>query len=129
MVQDGGGFFGLGWLPDFPGDPSSAPGVLQIVSHGRWWLAVVVVFVVLCAVSRFISDHARRGALLARAGGLGLLFLAVQGLAIGFTGWSWTISETLFGALPDGQPSMGAGAVVVGLTFVILFPSGSPNAG
>ncbi|MBB3544502.1 iron ABC transporter permease [Rhizobium sp. BK399] len=124
-----GGFFGLGWLSDFPGDPPSAPGVLQIVSHGRWWLAVVIVFVVLCAASRFISDHARRGALLAWAGGLGLLFLAVQGLAIGFSGWSWTISETLFGALPDGQPSMGAGAVVVGLTFVILFSFGLAERG
>ncbi|EJL50600.1 ABC-type Fe3+ transport system, permease component [Rhizobium sp. CF122] len=124
-----GGFFGLGWLSDFPGDPSTAPGIVQIVSHGRWWLAIAVLFVLLGGIARFLPDHHRRGSLLAWAGGLGLLFLALQGLAIGFTGWSWTISETLFGALPDGQPSMGAGAVVVGLVFVLFFSFGLAERG
>ncbi|EPE97011.1 ABC transporter permease [Rhizobium grahamii] len=124
-----GGFFGFDWLPDFPGDPSAAPGILQIVSHGRWWLAVIVFFVLLCGIARFIRDHTRRGALLAWAGGFGLLLLALQGLAIGFTGWSWTISEMLFGALSDGQPSMGAGAVLVGLVFVAMFSFGLAERG
>jgi iron(III) transport system permease protein len=60
----------------------------------------------------------RRGTLLAWAGAAGFLFLCIQGLAITFSGWSWTISETMFGALPDGQPSMGAGAILVGIVFV-----------
>ncbi|MBB3447014.1 iron ABC transporter permease [Rhizobium sp. BK379] len=124
-----GGFFSLGWLSDFPDDPSTAPGILQIILHGRWWLAIAVFFVLLGGVARFLHDPNRRGALLAWAAGLGLVFLALQGLAIGFSGWSWTISETLFGALPDGQPSMGAGAIVVGLVFVLLFSFGLAERG
>jgi len=124
-----GGFFGLGWLSDFPGDPSTAPGILQIASHGRWWLAIAVFFVLLGGVARFLSNPAQRGTLLAWAGGLGLALLALQGLAIGFTGWSWSISERLFGALADGQPSMGAGAVVTGIVFVLMFSFGLAERG
>jgi iron(III) transport system permease protein len=124
-----GGFFGLAWLSDFPDDPSTAPGILQIVSHGRWWLAIAAFCVLLGGVARFLRDPDRRSALLAWAGGLGLGFLALQGLAIGFSGWNWTISETLFGTLSDGQPSMGAGAVVVGLVFVLIFSFGLAERG
>ncbi len=124
-----GGFFGLGWLADFPGLPSTAPGILQVASHGRWWLAIAVLFVVFGGVARFQSDPIRRGTLLSWTGGLGILFLVLEGLAIGFTGWNWSISETLFGALPDGQPSMGAGAVVVGFAFVLFLSFGLAERG
>ena len=35
-----GGFFGFSWLSSFPSDPSTAPGILEIFSFGRWWLAI-----------------------------------------------------------------------------------------
>ncbi|MBB4278699.1 ABC transporter permease [Rhizobium mongolense] len=124
-----GGFFGLGWLSAFPGESSTAPGILQIVQHGRWWLAIAVFLVLLGGIARFLSDPAQRGTLLSFAGGLGLFVLALQGLAIGFSGWTWTVSEVLFGALPVGQPAMGAGAVVIGLVFVLLFAFGLAERG
>ncbi|MGV1837162.1 ABC transporter permease [Rhizobium rhizogenes] len=124
-----GGFFGFGWLSSFPGDPSTAPGLLEIVQHGRWWLAAAVVLLLLGGVARFLSNPMHRGALLAWAGGLGIFFLTLQGLAIVTSGWSWTISETLFGALADGQPPMGAGAVLTGIVFVLLFSFGFAERG
>ncbi|EJK83629.1 iron ABC transporter permease [Rhizobium sp. AP16] len=124
-----GGFFGFGWLSSFPGDPSTAPGLLEIVQHGRWWLAAAVVLLLLGGVARFLSNPMHRGALLAWAGGLGIFFLTLQGLAIVTSGWSWTISETLFGALADGQPPMGAGAVLTGIVFVLLFSFGLAERG
>ncbi|MEZ2126273.1 MULTISPECIES: ABC transporter permease [unclassified Sinorhizobium] len=124
-----GGFFGFDWLSDFPGAASTAPGIFQIVEHGRWWLAIAVLLVLIGGIARFLPDPSKRGTLLVWTGALGILFLGIQGLAIGFTGWSWTISETLFGALPDGQPSMGAGAVVVGLIFVLFFSFGLAERG
>lgn len=124
-----GGFFGLGWAAGFAREPSTAPGLLEIVRYGRPWLAAVVAFLLMAGTARFISAPSRRGALLAWAGGLGVFFLALQGLAINFSGWSWTISETLFGALADGQPSMGAGAIVTGVVFVLLFSFGLAERG
>lgn len=124
-----GGFFGFGWLSSFPGDPSTAPGLLEIVQHGRWWLAAAVVLLLLGGVARFLSNPMHRGALLAWAGGLGIFFLTLQGLTIVTSGWSWTISETLFGALADGQPPMGAGAVLTGIVFVLLLSFGLAERG
>ncbi|MDP9812684.1 iron(III) transport system permease protein [Rhizobium tibeticum] len=124
-----GGFFGLGWLSSFPGDPASAPAILQIAQHGRWWLAILVALLVLGGFARLLPNALRRGALLVWAGGLGVFLLALQGLAINFSGWSWTISETLFGALADGQPSMGAGAVLTGVVFVLMFSFGLADRG
>ncbi|NVD42119.1 iron ABC transporter permease [Ensifer sp. HO-A22] len=124
-----GGFFGLGWLSSFPSDAAVAPGLAQILAHGRPWLAVALLLLGVCAAARFIRDPDRRGLLLALAGATGLLFIALQGLAIGFTGWTWTISETLFGPLADGQPSMGAGAVVASLAFILIFAFGLAERG
>lgn len=124
-----GGFLGFGWLDGFPLSPEAAPGLVQIVVHGRLWLSGVVLLLLAAGAARGLADPMRRGAALAWAGGLGVLFLALQGLAIGFTGWTWTISETLFGPLADGQPSMGAGAVLCAVVFVLLFSFGLAERG
>ncbi|NRP22361.1 Sulfate transport system permease protein CysW [Ensifer adhaerens] len=124
-----GGFFGLGWLSSFPSDAAVAPGLAQIFAHGRPWLVVALLLLGACAAARFIRDPDRRGLVLAVAGAAGLLFIALQGLAIGFTGWTWMISETLFGPLADGQPSMGAGAVLASLAFILIFAFGLAERG
>ena len=124
-----GGFFGLGWLADFPGDAAVAPGLMQIFAHGRPWLVVALLLLGICAAARFVRDPARRGLLLAIAGATGVLYLALQGLALGFTGWTWTVSEALFGPLSDGQPSMGAGAVFLALAFILMFAFGLAERG
>ncbi|MGD9481188.1 ABC transporter permease [Shinella sp. G-2] len=124
-----GGFFGLGWLAGFPFSTEAAPGLLQTAFHGRWWLGAVVLILFLAGAARGMADPMRRGAVLAWAGATGVAFLALQGLAIGFTGWTWTVSESLFGALSDGQPSMGAGAVLASLVFVLMFAFGLAERG
>ena len=124
-----GGFLGFGWLSDFPSEASVAPGILQILGFGRWWLGVAAAVMTAAVAARFIADPMRRGTVLAIAGALGVLFLTLQGLAIGFSGWSWTVSETLFGALADGQPSMGAGAVLSAFAFVLIFSFGLAERG
>ena len=123
------GFFGLGWLGDFPFSEPAAPGVLQLLGHGRLWLLGVILFLGIGIAARFIADPMRRGALFAAAGAAGLVYLCLQGLAVGFSGWTWGISETLFGALSDGQPSMGAGAVTMAIVFVLMFAFGLVERG
>lgn len=124
-----GGFFGFGWLAGFPLSSEAAPGLVQIVSHGRLWLAVVVLLLLAAGAMRSIADPMRRGGVLAWVGGIGVLFLSLQGLAIGFSGWTWTLSESLFGALSNGQPAMGAGAVLSAIVFVLLFAFGLAERG
>jgi iron(III) transport system permease protein len=124
-----GGFFGLGWVERFGREASVSPGIMEILRYGRPWLAIVLAFLSMAGIARFVQAPALRGALLAWAGGLGLFWLALQGLAISFSGWSWTISQTLFGPLADGQPSMGAGAIVTGIVFVLLFSFGLAERG
>jgi len=124
-----GGFFGFGWLAGFPLSAEAAPGLVQIALHGRLWLAVTVLLLLVAGAARGMADPMRRGAVLAWAGAIGVVFLSLQGLAVGFTGWTWTISETLFGPLADGQPSMGAGAVLSAVTFVLLFAFGLAERG
>ncbi|KQY12989.1 iron ABC transporter permease [Rhizobium sp. Root73] len=124
-----GGFLGLGWFSGFPSEASVAPGILQILEYGRWWLTIPALIMATAAAARFLRDPMQRGAVLAAAGAAGVLFLTLQGLAIGFSGWTWTISETLFGALADGQPSMGAGAVLSAVAFVLIFSFGLAERG
>ncbi len=57
--------------------------------HGRLWLLGVVLFFGLGFAARFIVDPMRRGAFFAAAGAAGLVYLCLQGLAVGFSGWTW----------------------------------------
>ncbi|MGX5719228.1 ABC transporter permease [Shinella zoogloeoides] len=123
------GFFGFGWLAGFPLSTEAAPGLVQIAAHGRLWLAAVVLLLLIAGAARGMADPMRRGAVLAWVGAIGVLFLALQGLAIGFSGWTWAISESLFGPLADGQSSMGAGAVLSAITFVLMFSFGLAERG
>lgn len=123
------GFFGFGWIARYPGDNAVAPAILQISSFGREWLAIAAA-IALCGLSaRFLKDPLIRSSLLVWSGVAGIAYLAFEGLAISFGGWSWSFLETLFGTMADGQPSMGAGAVVLGIAFVLMFAFGLAERG
>ncbi|NWJ23598.1 iron ABC transporter permease [Rhizobium sp. RM] len=123
------GFYAFRWAADYPLAPSASPALLQIPLHGKLWLAFnLALFLASCA-ARFVKDPTLRARLLCWSGLLGLLFLALQGLAIGITGWNWTIAETLFGQISDGQPSMGAGAVLAAISYVLIFSFGLAERG
>jgi iron(III) transport system permease protein len=122
------GFLAFGWVGGFLRDATTSPGIFQIFS-GHWWLGVAAALMVCAGGTRYIRDPARRGALLVGIGALGVFFLALQGLAIGISGWSWAWPEALFGTLADGQPSMGAGAVLATVCFVLLFSFGLAERG
>lgn len=123
------GFYSFDWVSGFPFSPDQAPGLLQIFAQGRLWLAVALILFLVGIGSRLIGNEDQRGKVLVFAGAAGIIFMALQGLAISFAGWAWTFPETAFGALSQGQPAMGAGAVLVSLVFVLFIAFGLADRG
>lgn len=121
------GFFKFGWVGRF--DAASSSGLGLILMYGRWWLIPAFAAFVMAAGSRLPADPARRGAALAWSGTIGLAFLALEGFAVGPTGWSWGVAERMFGALAGGQPAMGAGALTTGVVFLLCVSFGLAERG
>ncbi|CUW45135.1 sulfate ABC transporter permease CysT [Brucella vulpis] len=126
-IEDG--FLHFSWIEVLFSESAEAPGILQIFVFGRSWIGAIALLMLICAVARFFLPIGKRSGVLIAASLVGFIFLALQGLAIGFSGWNWTISETLFGPLSDGQPSFGAGAILTGLCFLLIFSFGLAERG
>src|SRR5690606_41532303 len=79
-IEDG--FFGFGWLAGFPFTAETAPGLVQIATHGRLWLAVVVLLMLAAGAARGMVGPMRRGAAMAWLGGIGRAILCPAGLTM-----------------------------------------------
>ncbi|SFN33288.1 iron(III) transport system permease protein [Candidatus Pantoea varia] len=113
------GFFSGDWLFSLWGDENNAPALGQLALHR--WLGIAVALWLLSAASAFLPPGRTRSALLLLFSVAGILFLVLEGHAIGFSGWSWLWLENLFGPLAQGQPAMGAGALLLLTVFLLIF--------
>ena len=123
------GFYHFGWVKNLFSTAADAPAILQIFAFARPWLFVILALFVICAVARFLLPATKRAALIVPVSMIGFLFLALQGLAIGLNGWNWSLTEQIFGAIEAGQPAFGAGAVLAGICFLLLFAFGLAERG
>lgn len=112
------GFFDTGWILSLWRDEASAPALWQLAAHPWLWGALTLWL--LCGVSGLLPGR-QRSALLLLFSALGILFLVIEGHAIGYSGWSWLWLENQFGTLEQGQPAMGAGAILLLTTFLLIF--------
>ena len=69
----------------------------------------------------FLPPGRTRSTLLLLFSVSGILFLLLEGHAIGFSGWNWLWLEHLTGPLAQGQPAMGAGALLLLIVFLLIF--------
>lgn len=123
-VEDG--LVGLSWLNGgWLGDRDEAPGLLQMLAHGKWWLAPLVLPLVggLIAIWR---DDPR---LLIWSGLGGLLLFLLQGFAIYHRGWAWPIFEQFFGELDGRQYGIGWGAALTASAFLFMLTTGLAGRG
>src|SRR6478736_4446027 len=82
------------WLIGLWSPEDTASGLAQIVEHGRWWLAPVLVALAACLVP---LSRERRGTWLAIASAGGVVLFVAQGLAVGLHGWSADWLKAAFG--------------------------------
>ena len=100
--------FALSWIPRFS-TKEAAPGLLQVLLHGKGWLAPIGVVLAAGAVPALVAMERRaRAAALAVVGATGFVYCFLQGFAIGPTGWSFESLSAALPALAQGQLGMGS---------------------
>jgi iron(III) transport system permease protein len=113
------------WLTGLWSSEDYASGLAQIVEHGRWWLAPVLVVLAACLARCLIPvSRERRGTWLSIASACGVVLFVAQGLAVGLHGWSADWLAAAFGELDGRQVGIGAGAALVLIALLALLSIG-----
>jgi iron(III) transport system permease protein len=99
---------GAAWLRGWT-SKDNAPAILQVLLHSRWWLAPVVVALVVAA----LAARKRNASFLTWSAAAGLACYFAQGFATG----------------PATQPGMGAGAALAGAALAMLLGHGLAGRG
>ena len=116
-------------LPKVLGGSDTASGLVQAMVHGRKWLLVGLVGLVMASMA-IGQPPGRQQANWLLAGGLvGSLGLAACSLLIGINGWKFEVLNTRFGALAGHQGAFGAGAFVAFMALVLLAAFGLARHG
>jgi iron(III) transport system permease protein len=103
------GIFSFEWVNN--GQPSSA--FRLAVSSTQWWLAPIgFALIAGLAVQVFVREPVRRAKMIMRISGLGLVWAAIQGLAIVRAGPRVFEGLLTGDAIGAGQPGIGLGAVI-----------------
>ncbi len=113
------------WISGLWSSEDYASGLAQIVEHGKWWLAPVLLALVVCLGAALMpATRQRRGTLLLIASTTGLLLFVAQALGISLHGWTAGWLTALFGELDTRQVGLGAGGAVVLVTLLSLLSIG-----
>lgn len=122
----------LSWwqaLPAVFGGGDSAAGVVQAWRHGRPWLWVVALALLMAGVALRWRTGRAQGRALVLAAGLGLAGVLVAGFTIGAKGWSFGALEQVFGPAPGNQLGIGLGGAATLLALLMLFGTGLARLG
>lgn len=114
----------MGW-----GQESTASGLAQALTHGRPWLWVGLLGLLLSGMALCLPAGKQQGRVLVAGAFLGLAGLLVSGFAIGISGWVFPTLEGWWGPLDKGQYGMGWGGAVVLLSLVVLLGAGVARLG
>ena len=112
------------------GGPLTANGALQSTVHGRIWLGVGALSLLVCAAAVGAMRPSRsQGLVWVAAASLGLTALLGGGFALGLQGWSFEFLSQWWGPAPPGQIGMGMGAVVSLVALLMLLGVGLARLG
>jgi iron(III) transport system permease protein len=116
-------------LADVWGRADSASGIVEAARHGRPWLWVVPIGLVVALLGTRAGARRRQGALLAAGASLALAGVLVAGFTIGANGWSFEFLADAFGPLAGGQPGIGWGGALTLLALLMLLGAGTARLG
>jgi iron(III) transport system permease protein len=116
-------------LPGIFAADDTASGLWQTLRHGRVWLAVAPVALIVCALAWRSPPGRTQGRWLSLGAALGAVGLLASGFAIGAQGWAFEPLSAAFGALKPGQFGIGLGGVLTLLALLMLFGAGLARLG
>jgi len=111
------------------GGPETASGLVQILAHGRVWLLLGVLGLVVAAIGLVVPPGKAQGRWFLAGGVLGFGGLLASGFMIGAKGWSFEILNSRFGELALNQFGIGIGAFVALLALVMIAAFGVARLG
>ena len=116
-------------LPQVLGGSETASGVVQALVHGRKWLLVGMIGLVIAAIGLGMPAGKQQGSVFMAGGAVGLLGLIASGFLIGSKGWSFEAFNAQFGELTLNQFGMGIGALIALLSLVMILAFGVARRG
>jgi iron(III) transport system permease protein len=116
-------------LPQIMGGPETANGVVQALVHGRKWLLLGLVGLVMAATGLGVPPGRVQSNWLLAGGLTGFVGLLGSGFLIGAKGWSFDILNSQFGALASNQFGIGSGAFCALLALMMIAAFGIARRG
>ena len=116
-------------MPQILGGSETASGLVQALVHGRKWLLVGLIGLVIAASGLSQPPGKKQAAWLLTGGLVGLLGLLGSAFLIGAKGWSFEVLNTQFGALAGHQFGIGMGAFVALVALLVLTSFGTARMG
>ena len=116
-------------MPGVFGAADSASGAVQAALHGKPWLWIALVGLLLAALGWRLPAGRQQGLVLVLGGGIGLFGLLASGFAIGAKGWAFEWLNASFGALASSQFGIGLGGALTLLAFIMLLGAGLARLG
>ncbi len=111
-------------LPAWYGDQLDQSALSLAWNTGRWWLAVPAAGLMVAAMGLWLPRQDRWHARLVAVGALfGLLWVLLQGFAIGLQGLAWPWFAWL-GPVSGGQPGLGLGGFGLLAVLALVFSHG-----
>ena len=111
------------------GGAETASGMVQILAHGRVWLAVGLAGLCVAAIGLAVPPGKAQGRWLLAGGVLGFAGLLAFGFMIGARGWSFEFLNLWLGELERNQFGIGIGAFLALLALVMISSSGVARLG
>ncbi len=116
-------------LPQILGGPETANGLLQALQHGRSWLLLGLLGLLLAAIGMALPAGRVQGGWLLAGGLTGFMGLLLSGFLIGSKGWSFDLLNTLWGELAGRQFGIGSGAFLALLSLLMIAAFGLARRG
>jgi iron(III) transport system permease protein len=116
-------------LPQILGGPETANGLVQALQHGRSWLLLGLLGLLLAAIGVALPAGRVQGGWLLAGGFTGFMGLLLSGFLIGAKGWSFDLLNTLWGELAGRQFGIGSGAFLALLSLLMIAAFGLARRG